>query len=617
MEEINNGLYRVTLEEIKTRGKYTQRETFRFHCPVCGDEEKHCHRFDGSFNQQLGVGQCFCCGSRFVVQKDRQSQPTSNNQSKASDQSDQTSKVIGAKVCLGDYPSDVMAYLKKRCVSADIMHLLGVGYAKIYFDGDPSQNIAAGEKTCLAFRFLENGILCNVQYKSLDKEFRFEKGGQILPYNVDAALDADTIYLTEGMMDAAVLVQCGYAGVISLPNGAGTSMSCFDKYLTSHFQGKRIVYAGDTDEAGVKKRIDVSRYFADNDFYYVEWVVSSAAEVKDANDVLMAEGEDAVKCCVDSAKPLPIEGIVTIDDEMETFDELVTKGIPRFPGVEHLWGFTHMIHFEPSRLMVISGFPGSGKSTFADNLVVMLAVEQKWRAAIYSPEKYPTSLHYYELAQILMGRELSSKELTPNAISRAKHFLREYITHINENSSQIEDILSTAARLVRTRRIRILLIDPFNYVELPVQSGATDTQKISTILKKIVDFAHTYKVLVIVVAHPRKPQVNVRKDGEKNEVPSLYDIAGSADFYNKCDYGLILHREIDSDYTKAPSLTSVYVQKIRFRHLGQLGKSVFGFDTQSNRFVGTNNDNLTLRAYDRSDWTTSNVSQQNIDIEEV
>ena len=329
----------------------------------------------------------------------------------------------------------------------------------------------------------------------------------------------------------------------------------------------------------------------------------------------MAEGEEAVRRCVESAKPMPVMGVSTIDDEMDAFDELVANGIPRFPGVEHLFGFTHMIRFEPGRLMVISGVPGTGKSTFADNLVMMLAVEQGWRAAIYSPEKYPTHLHYYELGQILMGREMSAKFMSADSIARGKRFLRDNIFHISDDCMQIEQVLSVAAQMVRQKDIRVLLLDPFNYIDLPAQTGSTDTQKISMILKQIVSFARNYKVLVILVAHPRKPQTD-NKGQQKDTVPSLYDIAGSADFYNKCDYGLILQREPESENTKWQPLTDVFVQKVRFRHLGQLGRSVFGFDPQSNRFVGTNNDNVTLRPYDRTDWTAPEVSQQDIDWQE-
>ena len=171
--------------------------------------------------------------------------------------------------------------------------------------------------------------------------------------------------------------------------------------------------------------------------------------------------------------------------------------------------------------------------------------------------------------------------------------------------------------MVTQKNIRVLLLDPFNYIGLPVQTGSTDTQKISMVLKQIVDFARKYKVLVILVAHPRKPQSDSKGQQKETAVPSLYDIAGSADFYNKCDYGLILQRQQETDHAKVSSLTSVNVQKIRFRHLGQLGCRVFGFDTQSNRFVATNNDNITLRPLDNSDWTAPEVSQQDIDWKDV
>ena len=381
-----------------------------------------------------------------------------------------------------------------------------------------------GKKIFLAFRFMEQGEVVNVQYKSPDKDFRFEKDCRIIPYNIDSVLGAETVYITEGMMDAAVLVQCGFESVVSLPNGCGTRMACFDPYK-EHFRGVRIVYAGDTDEKGIEKRKEVARYFVDNDFYYVEWV-----QGKDANDVLMAGGEAYVQFCVrEQLRLMPPPGVGTVDDQKEALKELIMNGVPRFPGIR-LHGFSHLVRFEPGRLMVISGYPGAGKSSFADYIMMSLAVQQGWKAAVYSPEKYPMSLHYYELGQILMGREMSAKNFTDQAISRALCFLTNNIFHITDESNSIEDIITSATLLVRQKGIRVLVIDPFNYIELPVLSGANDTQKISYVLKRMVDFAHEEKVLVILVAHPKKPQTDGTRKQEP-QMPSLYDIAGSADFY--------------------------------------------------------------------------------------
>ena len=157
----------------------------------------------------------------------------------------------------------------------------------------------------------------------------------------------------------------------------------------------------------------------------------------------------------------------------------------------------------------------------------------------------------------------------------------------------------------------MLLIDPFNYIELPVLSGANDTQKISYVLKRMVDFAHQEKVLVILVAHPKKPQTDGAHKKSEPQLPSLYDIAGSADFYNKCDYGLILQRQRSDEYTKVAPLTYVHVLKIRFRHLGQVGCRAFGYDTTSGRFVGTKDD-YTLMDGNNSDWSYKEAEQLEI-----
>lgn len=226
------------------------------------------------------------------------------------------------------------------------------------------------------------------------------------------------------------------------------------------------------------------------------------------------------------------------------------------------------------------------------------------------------SLHYFELGQILMGREMSIKNFTAQALDRGYRFLRENIFHVSEECSSIEDIIATATQLVRLKGIRTLLIDPFNYVDLPVLSGANDTQKITHVLRQIVNFAHQQKVLVILVAHPKKPQTEGGRKQHEPMMPSLYDIAGSADFYNKCDYDVILQRQRPDSYTKAPSLTWIHVLKIRFRHLGQLGSRAFSLDTTCRRFVGTADDNLTLVDRDSSDWSYREAEQTKIDFSE-
>jgi hypothetical protein len=66
-------------------------------------------------------------------------------------------------------------------------------------------------------------------------------------------------------------------------------------------------------------------------------------------------------------------------------------------------------------------------------------------------------------------------------------------------------------------------------------------------------FARQYGLVVIVVAHPTK---DVGRDGKARPV-TLYDIEGSAHWFNKCDHGVVITRVPDTQ------VTEVYVAKVR------------------------------------------------------
>ena len=63
----------------------------------------------------------------------------------------------------------------------------------------------------------------------------------------------------------------------------------------------------------------------------------------------------------------------------------------------------------------------------------------------------------------------------------------------------------------------------------------------------------------------------------------MYDINGSADFYNKADYGIIVERD------KEVGATRVYVDKVKFKHLGVGGMASFVYDPVSGRYLPVKN----------------------------
>jgi twinkle protein len=110
------------------------------------------------------------------------------------------------------------------------------------------------------------------------------------------------------------------------------------------------------------------------------------------------------------------------------------------------------------------------------------------------------------------------------------------------------------------------------------KDGVSETEYVSEFLAQIRAFARSMGIHICLVAHPTKLQKGV--DG-KYPVPTGYDVAGSAHFFNKADNIIAVHR----DKSNPDAYVEVHVQKIRSRWLGQLGHVSLEWDKHSGRFA--------------------------------
>jgi twinkle protein len=119
-------------------------------------------------------------------------------------------------------------------------------------------------------------------------------------------------------------------------------------------------------------------------------------------------------------------------------------------------------------------------------------------------------------------------------------------------------------------------VDPWNRLESEQEKGESETKFIGRQLIKMTNFAKVNDVLFILIAHPVKIQ---KAATGKFEVPNLYSISGSANFFNICDYGFTAYR--DDDEKKV----CIYVQKVKFKHLGQKGCAEFEYVFRNGRYA--------------------------------
>ncbi|MFC2112114.1 bifunctional DNA primase/helicase, partial [Bacteroidota bacterium] len=167
--------------------------------------------------------------------------------------------------------------------------------------------------------------------------------------------------------------------------------------------------------------------------------------------------------------------------------------------------------------------------------------------------------------------------------------------------------LEGAKYLVRTKGIKILVIDPYSRIEHRYEKGQSETQYIGIVLDKLLQFAQVNNCLTILVAHPRK----MDSYGGTHKCPTLYDISGSSHFYNKADYGFTVYRQRNSETGVLMNENEIHWQKIKFKHLGLGGVSQLHYHHPTGRYH-----HLSTQA-DRNNWIDPEPGQKEFDWQEI
>ena len=241
----------------------------------------------------------------------------------------------------------------------------------------------------------------------------------------------------------------------------------------------------------------------------------------------------------------------------------------------------------------------SGKSEFIDEITERLNINYGWRFAYFSPENSPLSYHASKLIEKFTGKRFSKRDLPYNEYQQAKSKLESDFFFIMPDEFKIDTILEKAKSLVRKNGIKSLVIDPYNRLENE-QGMQNETLYVSRLLDKLQNFAVRNDVLVILMVHPTKMK---SLDGVI-QVPTLYDCSGSANFYNKCDFGLIVHRD------RSKEVVEVKVAKVKFKWLGETGSAFFKYDAYNGRYVSIKDSEDTNYTYDRTNHLQTLAKEQ-------
>ena len=502
-------------------------------CPKCSPTRKNKSDRCLSVNTEKGLYNCHHCnwsGNVNLTKKKEYIKPVKVN----ADVSERLVKWFG----------------KRGITEATVAHWK-IGESKEYFPQIDKRRNAVN------FNYYRKGELVNVKFRDAEKNFKMVKNAELIFYGLDNIKEMDTIYITEGEMDALSLHEAGIYSVCSVPNGASLGNQRLD-YLDNcyeYFEKKEcIVLCTDNDQAGLQLRNELARRFGQHRCKYIEF-----GEFKDANEILVSKGHTELREILNNPKTFPVEGIVNIDDIWDNVLNFNDNGIKNYD--IKIGDSKEYINISMGEWSVVTGIPNAGKSDWIDQVCVNLATNQNFRIGMFTPESYPYEAHIKRIAN-----KLNEKDCDNDTLNNTKDFIKEhfYFVKIDLNNLSLKSILDKFKQLVFTNGINICVIDPWNMLD---HSQQKDFTYVGKLLSEITQFCQQTKTHLFLVAHPRKMESN---EG-KYRVPNPYDISQSSDFFNKAYNCITVYRNIGQKTIYGSDSVSVYVQKVKRKENGKQG----------------------------------------------
>ena len=476
-------------------------------------------------------------------------------------------------------------YLAKRGISSEI--------AKKY-----EITIKQETNNILVFPFYdEKGELQFIKYRKTDFDKEKDKNKEWCEKDCKPILFGmkqcnekfGRLVLTEGQLDSLSVAEAGIENAVSVPTGANGFTwipYCWD-WLTKF---EEIVVFGDCEKGKITLLDDISKRFPNKVKHVRE---ADNLECKDANEILLKHGPDAVKKAVENVNIFELQKLKT---GLKELDDTLYGGIP--------FGI----------VCLVAGKRGDGKSTLTSQIMGQ-AVEQGYNTFAYSGE-LPNYLYKSWFDFQIAGRNHITENNKDGRINRfitnpnqklINDWYREkafiYDNRIVEDDEQ-EDLLKTITQAIMQYGIKVILIDNLMtamYIDEKQGSDKYDQQ--GRFVRALTKIALQYDCLILLVAHRRKNSFTTDANDE---------VSGSGDITNLAGMVLSYDRGTEKEGLR-PDQRKLIIAKNRLFGKINLNGIVLDYDEKSKRIYS--NDDELIREYG---WNVDSDGFQKVDeLEEI
>lgn len=196
-------------------------------------------------------------------------------------------------------------------------------------------------------------------------------------------------------------------------------------------------------------------------------------------------------------------------------------------------------------LTVLTGSPGSGKSTFL-NQILANALSLGFNSFLYSGELtaqmaldwfYKTVSNPIHLSFGVNNFGKTIK-VTEEGVIQINKWLKNKLFLFSKNAQADETNISTVIEFLAVKKnVKLFVLDNLMTIEC---RGSDKYEKQINVIKSLKNLARNYNIVIILVAHSNKNSI-MRSE------PHVFDISGASEIANLSDYILTTTRDNDRD----------------------------------------------------------------------
>lgn len=424
--------------------------------------------------------------------------------------------------------SRVIEYCGKRGLSKNVLDYLDIREDK---NGN------------LVFNFYDtNDVLTMVKYRpshSIDKSSSHpktwcQKDADTTPllFNMNRVNTSKPLLITEGEIDCASAIDAGYINTVSVPLGAGNLHWIEENWDWLDLFDSIIIWA-DNDAPGEKMRKECiyrlgtwrTKYIITPDYYEKN---NRRIPIKDINDCLQIGGKEYVMQLISNARDVPVKSVVDYSD-IEELDVSKMDGVRT--GIKPLDNELLKIYY--GTLTIVSGRPGSGKTSIMDQMIAHTMDEDK-PVFLYSREM-PERISANWFNTIIAGRrnleerhnnEGKAYYIVPYRTQKQMqdYYREKLFIYKDSEPNDVQSVLQSAEECVRKFGCKLVVLDNLMMIDLHCSEADKNTAQ-TNFINDLIKFAAKFNIAVALVAHPRKTQ-------DQNSDIEMYDISGSSNIIN-------------------------------------------------------------------------------------